>query len=248
MHEAAVTALYAVSAFGAVYPYAYAVGSAESIALLRGKEDADLVAARTAFHEVARGNDRLRWVAAATDPTRTVAHRARVADLLVLGQIDSADPPQRYLPPGFVESVLIESGRPALVIPYTGAPKVIGKVAVVAWKNTAESARALSAAMPILRRCERVHVARWGEADESEGDAPLEIERYLGLHGIAVTMDRRDAAPDSVGDALLSLAADTSADLLVMGCYGHSRARELVLGGATRAILKSMTVPVLMAH
>jgi nucleotide-binding universal stress UspA family protein len=61
-------------------------------------------------------------------------------------------------------------------------------------------------------------------------------------------MHRRNGAPESVGDALLSLAADTSADLLVMGCYGHTRAREWVLGGATRTVLKSMTLPVLMAH
>jgi nucleotide-binding universal stress UspA family protein len=167
---------------------------------------------------------------------------------LILGQHDPDNPPQACLPQDFVEAVLIDSGRPALVVPYIGAPASFGKVALVAWKNTRESARALSAALPLLRHCEQVHVVAWDEGDGSEREAPLDIERYLCLHGIGIRMHRRDAAPASIGDALLSLVADTSADLLVMGCYGHSRAREWMLGGATRAILKSMTVSVLMAH
>jgi nucleotide-binding universal stress UspA family protein len=247
MFEADVTAIYAVASLGAEYPYIYVIGSAESVALVRDVEEANLASAKRAFDAVAVVNPRLQWTAPTTEPNRAMAHQGRYADLLILGQQDPANPPDACLPSGFVESVLIDSGRPALVVPYVGIPETFGKIALVAWKNTRESARALSASLPFLHRCERVHVVSWDESGD-ERDAPLDIERYLGLHGIAITMHRRDAASESVGDALLSLAADASADLLVMGCYGHSRAREWVLGGATRAILESMTMPVLMAH
>lgn len=246
--EADVTALYAVASLGAVYPYIYVVGNPESVALVRDMDAANQAAARKAFDQVAAGNDRLHWLAPVAEPLRTMVSQGRYADLLILGQHDPAEPPQACLPTGFVESVLIDSGRPTLVVPYVGIPETFGKIALVAWKNTRESARALSASLPFLRRCGRVHVASCDEGGGDEREACLNVERYLGLHGIEITMHRREATPESVGDALLSLAADTSADLVVMGCYGHSRAREWVLGGATRAILKSMTVPVLMAH
>ncbi len=248
LYEANVTALYAVAALGAEYPYIYVVGSPEAVALVRDVEEANIGLAKAAFDAVDNGNDRLRWAAPTTEPLRTMAHQGRYADLLILGQRDPDNPPQACLPSGFVESVLIDSGRPALVVPCIGVREAFGKVALVAWKNTRESARAVSAALPFLRRCENVHVVAWDESDGSERQAPLDIERYLCLHGIAIRMHRREAVPADIGAALLSLAADTSADLLVMGCYGHTRAREWVLGGATRAILKSMTVPVLMAH
>jgi nucleotide-binding universal stress UspA family protein len=247
-YEADVTAMYAVASLGAEYPYIYVVGSPESVALVREMEDANLASARKSFDSVAGAESRLRWTAPTTEPLRTIARQGRYADLLILGQHDPANPPEACLPSGFVESVLIDSGRPALVVPYVGLPPTFGTVALVAWKNTCESARALSAALPFLRRCERVHVVSWNENGGEEREAPLDIERYLGLHDIAISLHRRETAPESVGDALLSLAADISADLLVMGCYGHTRAREWVLGGATRAVLASMTLPVLMAH
>jgi nucleotide-binding universal stress UspA family protein len=83
----------------------------------------------------------------------------------------------------------------------------------------------------------------------SVGDQAGALEDYLRLHGVEAPIQRRAAVPSGEpGEGLLSLAADAGADLLVMGCYGHSRTRELVLGGATRTVLQSMTLPVLMAH
>jgi len=246
--DAEVTAVYAVASLGAEYPYIYVIGSPEAVALVRETEESNLVSARKAFDSVAEHNDRLHWAAPTTEPLRTIVRQGRYADLLVLGQRDPGDPPQACLPAAFVESVLSDGGRPALVVPYIGIPQTFGRVALVAWKNTRESARALSAALPFLRRCERVHVVAWQEGGDEERETPLDIERYLFLQGIDIRMHRGERAPESIGDALLSLAADTSADLLVMGCYGHTRAREWVLGGATRTVLQSMTVPVLMAH
>ena len=119
----------------------------------------------------------------------------------------------------------------------------------MAWKNTREAAHAVSAALPFLCRSERVHVVAWRDVDEEgETNAPLDIEQYLRSHGVTATMHRHQDRPVEVGDALLSMVADVGADLLVMGCYGHSRAREWVLGGVTRTVLGAMTVPVLMAH
>jgi nucleotide-binding universal stress UspA family protein len=247
-YEANVTAIYAVASLGAEYPYIYVIGSAESVAFVRDMEEANLASAKKSFDSVAGADARLRWTAPTTEPLRTIVRQGRYADLLILGQQDPANPPEACLPSGFVESVLIDSGRPALVIPYVGLPQTFGTVALVAWKNTRESARALNAALPFLRRCERVHVVSWNDSEGDEREAPLDIERYLCLHGIGIRLHRRESAPPDVGDALLSLAADISADLLVMGCYGHSRAREWVLGGATRAVLGSMTMPVLMVH
>jgi nucleotide-binding universal stress UspA family protein len=247
-YEAHVTAIYAIASLGAEYPYIYVVGSPESVAFVRAMEDANLASAKEAFDSVAEGNDRLGWTAPTTEPLRTVVHQGRYADLLILGQQDPANPPEACLPPGFVESVLFGSGRPALVVPYIGIPETFGQVALIGWKNTRESARALSASLPFLRRCEHVHVVSWDEGSVDERDAPLDVERYLCFHGVGVRMHRYQTAPESIGDALLSLAADTRAGLVVMGCYGHSRAREWVLGGVTRSMLQSMTLPVLMSH
>ena len=172
------------------------------------------------------------------------AEQALYADLMVIGQHDADDPEQRT-PGDFVSSVVVNSGRPALLVPYVGRHKQIGHRVLVAWKATPHSARALSAALPLLREAEHVRVVEWGETARADG--MLSIERYLKLNGIEASVER-SGDDDEVGERLLSRAADVDADLLVMGCYGHSRAREIVLGGASRTVLRSMTLPVLMCH
>ena len=102
--------------------------------------------------------------------------------------------------------------------------------------------------MPLLQRARQVHVISWGAADETVGGAGLDLQSYLGQSGVQAIVHRQDNEPADVGELLLSSAFDLNADLLVMGCYGHSRAREWVLGGASRAVLQSMTMPVLMSH
>ncbi len=175
------------------------------------------------------------------------ANQALYADLLVLGQNDPAQP--AGAPTDFNEAVILASGKPALVLPYTGWAAPIGQSAVIAWKDTPQAARAVAAAMPLLRRAERVHVVRWGPAAESSVSGErLDLRGYLRCHGVEARWHERDDEPANAAELLLSQAFDLNADLLVMGCYGHSRVRELVLGGMSRTILKSMTLPVLMAH
>jgi len=246
-HDAHVTALYAVSPMLGRFPLNDA--TAETADALRDIEQARQGAARAAFDAVAAHTEagRLEWAVALGDGEREFIRQSRYADLVVLGQPERGNDSTGSLPPDFVEGTLIESGRPTLVVPYVAMPPFAPEGMVVAWKNTRECARALAAALPILRRSGEVHVAAWD--DEMVEAGPLDVEAYLRLHGVACRRVHRGRPPaGDVGDALLSLVADVSAGLLVMGAYGHSRAREWVLGGTTRSVLASMTVPVLMSH
>lgn len=175
--------------------------------------------------------------------------QALYADMLVLGQRDANDPLAAALPVDFNQAVIMGSGKPALVVPYTGWADPIGRTVVLAWKQTRESARAVTAALPLLQRAGQVHVLAWAEEGEPvvQGDR-LDLDGYLRLHGVEAKWHHGGAEPAQLGELLLSRAFDMQADLLVMGCYGHSRAREWVMGGVTRTILASLTLPVLMAH
>ena len=174
--------------------------------------------------------------------------QALYADLLVLGQRDPSEA-AAGVPPDFAESVVLASGRPALVLPYTGMELRTAGTVAIAWKETPEAARAVSAAMPLLQRAGRVHVLAWDEEPPLEVTGQqLDLDGYLRLHGVEPTWHRGGPAPQALGELLLSRLSDLGADLLVMGCYGHSRAREWILGGTSRTILRSMTLPVLLAH
>jgi nucleotide-binding universal stress UspA family protein len=248
--EATLTALFASAPAGVDLPYAYAAG-AVSADLAQNLHTQRLARAMTLFDEArASRPGEVAWAELHGEPVvEGVAEQALYADLLVLGQQDRSDPLAQELPSDFVESVLIVSGRPALVLPYAGRFDRLGETVLLAWKPSAPAARALAAALPLLRRAKAVHAVSWGQpsAPRCQGDR-LDLERYLGLHGVAATLHGYRDEPRDVGEALLSAAADFGADLMVMGCYGHSRARELVLGGASRSVLGAMTLPTLMCH
>lgn len=210
--------------------------------------------ARTAFEEAMRGpGAAASWAETSdTEPIWAFARQALFADLLVLGQHKPDGESAGAVPADFAETVIVGSGRPGLIVPYIGSPAAVGDTVVIAWKPSRESARAVSAAIPLLRRASRVHVLTWQHGDEQEEEAMsgpgLNLDNYLRLHGVTATFHREGAEPQMLGELLLSRLADLEADLLVMGCYGHNRAREWVLGGVTRTVLRGMTVPVLMAH
>jgi len=122
---------------------------------------------------------------------------------------------------------------------------------LIAWDAGVEAARAVRDALPLLRRADTVEVAVFDpeRGRREHGEQPgADVALYLARHGVKVSVARQSGADFEVGAQILSRAADTGADLIVMGAYGHSRVRELVLGGVTRTILESMTVPVLMSH
>jgi nucleotide-binding universal stress UspA family protein len=178
-----------------------------------------------------------------------MALQATYSDLIVVGQNsrDLTIPGGRYDLP---EYLLLTTHRPVLVTPYVGCPPTLTGHALLAWDASLEASRATQLALPLLQTARKVTVAvfRAGRQTERYGEEPgADIALYLARHGVHVEVLVQPVTMD-VGASLLSLAADCSADLLVMGCYGHSRFRELLLGGVTATILQSMTLPVLLAH
>ena len=227
------------------YPFALE-GAAEAISIMQEIDKAARDGIHAIFKANSAGSQRMHWAEPASDAPWNFARRALYADLMILGQRDRNDPMDGELPGDFLASLLVESGRPALVLPYAGTLSTIGRNVLVAWKETREAAHAVSAALPWLRKAGRVHAVSYGDGAES---ALGSLQDYLRAHGIAdVTLHPGGAEEGDAGNKLLSFAADLGADLLVMGCYGHSRAREWILGGATLSILQSMTLPVLMSH
>jgi len=249
-HSAALNALYAVTPSLVAVPFAPEAG-AEIAATLSEIDDEHRDAARRKFEQALAGADlRTAWAEAVDIPVVTAfAQQALYADLLVLGQHDPNEGAWSGVSFDFVESVLAMSGKPAVVLPYEDALDKVGDNIVIAWKPTREAARAVAAAVPLMQRARKVHILAWPTEEARVGGASLDLDGYLRQRGIEAVWHREGGGePEFLGELLLSRAFDLQADLLVMGCYGHSRAREWVLGGTSRTVLRSMTLPVLMAH
>jgi nucleotide-binding universal stress UspA family protein len=175
-----------------------------------------------------------------------VLSRARFADLAVLAQPGPEDSGAATDFDSPAE-IVMGAGRPVLMVPYAGTFVDAGKRVIAAWNGTRESARALADALPFLVGASEVTVL---SVNPDRDDAAMEsdLKRWLGVHGIKGKTRIAHTKDLEVGDVLLSAAADLSADLIVMGAYGRSRLRELILGGATHSIFRHMTAPVLMSH
>jgi nucleotide-binding universal stress UspA family protein len=180
-----------------------------------------------------------------------IFRRARCADLAVVPQVG---PGERISdrPGTLPERLVMEAGRPILIVPPALSLPTVGRRVLVAWNQSREAARALNDALPILAKAEQVWILTINERGLASVDYPDARAEwavaYLGRHGITAQPLHDGTNEISASDILLSRLSDLSADLLVMGAYGHSRFRELVLGGVTREILAHMTVPVLMSH
>ena len=175
----------------------------------------------------------------------------RLADLIILGQQDHKRDDDSGLQASFTDEMVLSVGRPVLCIPCAGEFATIGERVLVAWDGSREAARAVADALPFLTRARNVVIAIFNPEKlplAGEGEPGASLVEYLACHGVKANLSIQRKADEAIGERLLSLAFDTSADLLVMGAYGHSRTRELILGGVTRTIRESMTVPVLMAH
>jgi nucleotide-binding universal stress UspA family protein len=137
------------------------------------------------------------------------------------------------------------------VVPYIGAATPPGKRVIVAWNGGREAARAVNDALPLLVAADQVDVVcvNPGRGEEDDADLPgADLCLHLARHGVKAEAQELVASDIEAGDLLLSRAADSGADLIVMGAYGHARWREVVLGGVTRQLLNQMTVPVFMSH
>ena len=248
-HGAHVATLFAVDA----QPEPSAAGEARHM-LREGREKMrrEMREAARASHDAAvrsTGFERAEWRETRADALAQVALHARYSDLAIVGQqeADSTSGVDRRLE----RDIALEAGRPVLIVPYIYRDAPVGRRVLVAWNAGREAARAVHDALPLLAAAQQVHVLIVGHAGPGNGhgeEPGADIGLFLARHGVKVTV-HRDAAPDEdYGAHLLSRAFDFSADVVVMGAWGHSRLRERMLGGVTRTLLESMTVPVLMAH
>lgn len=209
---------------------------------------ADLADIEQAFREVA-GNGRLvEWRSELQDPEIFVAEQSRAADLIVLGRRGGED----FSDPRFALNAgraLMSLGRPVLVVP-TGIDHLSLRRVVIAWKNTLQTRRALSDAMPLLKLAEEVHVVRIAAAENAEQDQEDlgDVVRFLELHGVNAESFRKAQNGASVALALQGVAKTFDADLIVSGAYGHTRIREWFFGGVTRALLDHCPICCLMSH
>jgi len=247
--DAHVASLYALStALGPSYAYEGAQIERET----RQRMRIDMLAgARRGYEECLRriGFEKAEWRETKADALGAVALHARYADLVVIGQQNPEWP--SGVNKDFERSMPIAAGRPVLFVPYAFERRPVGRHVLVAWNASREAARALSDALPLLERASHVHVVTFHPeiSGAAHGEEPgADIALYLTRHGVKVTVSRNDVPDVDIGSQLLSRAFDLSADLIVMGAWGHSRLREFVLGGVTRTLLESMTVPVLMSH
>jgi nucleotide-binding universal stress UspA family protein len=186
------------------------------------------------------------WLPASlAGPGELFGRMARRFDLSVMRQ---AEPGAGATASLLIEAALFETGRPVLVVPYIQKGGVKLERVMLCWDGSRSAARAAADAMPFLKRATTVEVAMVSERGKSDETPGADIAQHLARHGVTVEV-KQIVAPDAkTADVLLSHAADTSADFLVLGGYGHSRLREFVLGGVTRSILGTMTAPTLMSH
>lgn len=188
----------------------------------------------------------------ALQPAHTAALHARYADLAIIPSApEHGARADSKLAHHYFRELLTTSGTPVLVVPASTAAQLPARHAVIAWQPTREASRAVHDAMPLLNAAESVDVLvvdpEVGEA--FHGPQPgADIAAHLARHGLKVQVYARPSMGRTVATAILDHVREVGADLLIAGGYGHSRLREFVLGGVTRDLFESTTVPVLFAH
>ena len=182
-------------------------------------------------------------VAGAADQIGRIARRF---DLAIVGQ-----PARKPSLPDQVldEGVLFESGRPVIFVPFVQTDGVKLDRIMVCWDGSRVASRAVADSMPLLKKAKQVEIVIVSSKPAKDDELPgADLGQHLARHGLSIGIKRITSPDTDVASMILSYAADSLADMIVMGGYGHSRLREFVLGGVTRGLLESMTVPVLMSH
>ncbi len=226
------------------------LGGAQILRSLLEKSRADARATATQFEANAKRSQlsvqTLTPEASPPGAAEAIASLVRAYDMAVLKQ---ANPENDATSQDIIESVLFKSGRPVLIVPYIQKAGFSVKRVVICWDGSRTAARAVADSLPLIARADNVQVLTvvTGKFDENDV-AGADIAEHLARYKLRTELTRLPAADIDVANAILSHAADVDADLIVMGAYGHSRLRDFVLGGATRAMLQTMTVPTLMSH
>lgn len=174
---------------------------------------------------------------------------APYADLVLLGQPDP-DARRGDLQRGLPEHLLLGTGRAVMFIPYAGKAATVGSQPLIAWDGSAGASRAVTGALPMLRQAGTARIVHFNAPRHGDSDgqnASAQLARYLSRHAVRCEILAESTELD-MGSALLALASDVFADLLVMGAYGHTRLHDMFMGSASRTVLRDMTLPVLMAH
>ena len=229
----------------------------DTLALMKFQEQIRKDALAVAAELEVKFSERLRragiegeWRLVEGDAGTTFSLQSRYADLVILGQEDP-DSSRGWGWTKVIEETLLTSGRPILVVPYAGQFSELGRHVLVGWNARREAARAVHDAFPLLDKARSVTVLAVDPQPglDGHGEEPAaDLSRHLARHGLPVTAEQTVSDGLDAADVLLNFAADRSIDLIVIGGYGHSRLREIVLGGVTRDLLQRMTVPVLMSH
>jgi nucleotide-binding universal stress UspA family protein len=200
--------------------------------------------------KVRAGGVRAEWRSVEGNLVDQVCLHAKYTDLIVIGQRDSSIDAMEG-EDQLVDQVVLDAGRPVLVVPYAGTFPKVGRKVMVAWNGSREATRAVNDSLPLLQKADQVEIMAVNPRNGSRGhgDVPgADIALHLARHDVKANAEHVFSDDVDPGSMLLSRISDESIDLLVMGAYGRSRLRELVLGGATRHLLRHMTVPVLMSH
>ncbi len=244
--------LYALSALR-VPAYALSA-SAEALLEAADRDRADsLQQAKTSFEAACKAYADVpaEWRSSDEDALEAVLVSARYSDLVIVGQHDPYADQDSGTQPHFVEELVVTASRPVLIVPYAGHFTNAFRRILIAWNASKQAMRAVNAALPLLQRAEEVRVAVFDpdKRDADHGEVPgADIALHLARHSVKPLVTEQGSPNGDVGCGILSRAADFGSELIVMGAYSHSRARERILGGATKTLLGSMTVPVLMAH
>jgi nucleotide-binding universal stress UspA family protein len=191
-----------------------------------------------------RGKGKLRYVTKVGRAPSEIAFGLRTCDLAIFARQPEAGQLEWRLA---VEAALMESGRPLLLLPLRPR-EIAGKTVALAWNGSVEAARAASAALPFLARARKILLLVGERADEPVDPPPIAIADLLACHGVKAKPKTVRLKAWPVVKSLVEEAAAAGADLLAMGAYGHSRMRETVFGGATRAVIEDAKLPVLLAH
>ncbi|MGI9304095.1 MAG: universal stress protein [Gammaproteobacteria bacterium] len=190
------------------------------------------------------------WQLDKGDLADRISAHSRYADLLVIGQAERDV--LGYAPGTSTQDrVVLECGRPVMLIPYSGSQETIGDRILVAWNGSLEAVRAINDALPLLKMAREVTLFAISSRSDAETENAMgneDMRDHLTRHDVTVTAEVVQGKNRHAGNILLSNAAEHDTDLIVMGAYGHPRVCEWALGGATRHMLQHMTVPVLMSH
>jgi nucleotide-binding universal stress UspA family protein len=224
-------------------------GVASAVAAYRAQNKKRAQSANEKFESAARDAGVMAEVhiigAGAVDAGSVFGKTARNYDLSIVGQVR---PDSEAMEELIVEGALFGSGRPVLIVPYIHRTGFKVDRVMICWNGSRNVARAVADAMPILRRAGAIDIVSIQPQKRTGDVAGTDIAQHLARHALKVEVKQIVGADIDVTNMILSYASDASTDLIVMGGYGHSRLREFILGGATRGILESMTVPTLMAH